>query len=51
MNLHDDREAFRQIIELISQQTGYRQDVVEKDYYVVLLLSELAELQSEGLPA
>lgn len=51
MNLHLDKNAFRVLIEDIHSKTGYRPDVLEKDYYVVLILKELAEKQSAGLPA
>ena len=51
MKLHLDRDAFRVLIESIHEKTGYRTDVLEKDYYVVLMLEELAEKQAAGLPA
>ncbi len=51
MKLHQDTNAFRVLIEDIHKKTGYRTDVLEKDYYVVLILSELAEKQKDGLPA
>lgn len=51
MRLHLDKDAFRVLIENIHDKTGYRTDVLEKDYYVVLILQELAEKQSSGLPA
>lgn len=51
MNLHSDKNAFRSLIEQINQKTGYRMDVLEKDYYVVLVLKELADKQADGLPA
>ena len=51
MKLHLDKEAFRVLIDTIHTQTGYRSDVLEKDYYVSLILKELAEKQSNGLPA
>lgn len=51
MNLHLDRAAFRVLIERIHQRTGYREDVLEKDYYVTLILKELANKQTNGLPA
>ena len=51
MKLHLDKDAFRVLIETIHEKTGYRADVLEKDYYVVLMLEELAEKQAEGLPA
>ena len=51
MNLHLDKDAFRVLIGDIHSKTGYRTDVLEKDYYVVLILKELASKQSAGLPA
>ena len=51
MKLHLDRDAFGVLLEDIHSRTGYRPDVLEKDYYVVLILSELAEMQKDGLPA
>lgn len=51
MKLHEDVNAFRVLINDIHERTGYRLDVLEKDYYVVLMLKELAKLQNEGLPA
>lgn len=51
MKLHLDRDAFRVLIESVHKETGYRSDVPEKDYYVVLLLQELAKKQENGLAA
>lgn len=51
MNLHLDKNAFSVILNTIHERTGYRTDVLEKDYYVVLILKELAQLQKDGLPA
>ena len=51
MKLHEDRDAFLFMIEQIHQKTGQREDVLEKDYYVVLFLKELAKMQEEGLQA
>lgn len=51
MKLHEDINAFRVLLNDIYERTGYRLDVLEKDYYVVLLLEELAKKQQEGLPA
>lgn len=50
MKLHLDRDAFSVLIENVSERTGVRSDIIEKDYYVVLMLLELAEKQLE-LPA
>lgn len=51
MKLHQDKGAFLALLKDIHSKTGHRQDVLEKDYYVVLLLKELAEMQQSGLPA
>ena len=42
MKLHEDRDAFRLLLESIHERTGYRTDVLEKDYYVLLILHEPA---------
>lgn len=51
MKLHKDIDAFKVLISEISERTGYREDVLEKDYYVTLILNELSEFQKEGLKA
>lgn len=51
MKLHLDSNAFRVLINAIHEKTGYRADVLEKDYYVVLILRELADMQRDGLQA
>ncbi len=52
MKLHLDRDAFDVFIEKIHERHSYRSDVLEKDYYVVLVLEELAKFQKENnLPA
>lgn len=43
MKLHKDRVEFEASISDVSQRTGIRSDIVEKDYYLTLLLWELAE--------
>lgn len=48
MKLHLDRIAFKQIIDKVSKQYGVRQDVLEKDYYVTLLLLELSQREKQG---
>ena len=47
MRLHTDADAFSAILELINESTDIRLDVLEKDYYVTLMLKELSEWQSE----
>lgn len=51
MTLHLDIDSFKVLLTNVKERTGYRLDVLEKDYYVVLLLKELAEKQKDGLPA
>jgi predicted nucleotidyltransferase component of viral defense system len=51
LKLHKDVTAFKVLLEQIHERTGYRTDVLEKDYYVVLMLHELSEKQKAGLPA
>lgn len=51
MKLHLDINAFRVLLNEIHEKTGYRLDVLEKDYYVVLMLEELAAKQQAGLKA
>ena len=41
MKLHRDKFSFLNIIGLIHGVTGIREDILEKDYYVTLLLKEL----------
>lgn len=50
MRLHLDKPAFETLILAIAEQTNIRADVIEKDYYVTLLLKELANMQKD-LPA
>ena len=50
MRLHTNTDAFSAILEFINESTNIRLDVLEKDYYVTLLLHELARWQDE-LPA
>ena len=50
MKLHVDRETFSVLLDSVSEQTGIRADILEKDYYLTLLLCELAEKQA-NLPA
>lgn len=50
MKLHKDKDAFQALTSIIAEKTGIREDIIEKDYYLTLLLSELASWQAE-LPA
>ena len=50
MKLHNDKSAFEFMLNTISNRTGIRSDIVEKDYYVTLMLKELSEKQA-NIPA
>lgn len=50
MNLHQDKDAFKALLSDISRRTKIRSDIVEKDYYLTLLLWELSQRQRD-LPA
>ena len=51
MKLHLDKAAFQLVVDDISKKCSVRRDVLEKDYYVTLLLKELSEkeLQDEKI--
>lgn len=50
MKLHTDLDGFTAVLNLVSDSTGIRADILEKDYYITLFLKELSEWQNE-LPA
>ena len=41
MRLSDDKKAFNEIVDEISQETGILQTFIEKDYYAISILKEL----------
>lgn len=45
--IHEYKENFKELIEYLSQTSGIRADILEKDYYVSLLLNELAQTQNQ----
>ena len=47
MNLHLNKETFKQFINKISSETNIGTDILEKDYYVCCILNELAMKQDE----
>ena len=51
MKLHMDKTSFKVLLDDIYEKSGVREDVLEKDYYVTLLLKELSIKQQNGLPA
>lgn len=45
MYLHkDNRELFRDVILLVSERSEVSEDIVEKDYYVTMILKKLSEI-------
>ncbi|HYE82307.1 MAG TPA: nucleotidyl transferase AbiEii/AbiGii toxin family protein [Clostridia bacterium] len=42
-----DRDAFEALLLHVQERAGIRADILEKDYYVTLMLKELAANQSE----
>lgn len=52
MNLHKDEYALGALINDIHEKSDIRSDIIEKDYYVMLLLYELSnKQQQDALPA
>jgi len=47
MNLHLDRDTFVDFIDSLNVRTKIAVDIIEKDYYVCLILKELAKEQDE----
>ncbi|EHL04842.1 hypothetical protein SDC9_22085 [bioreactor metagenome] len=50
MKLHQDKEAFKDMLADVSKRSDIRIDILEKDYYLTLLLWELSQKQG-ALPA
>lgn len=50
MQLHNNHDAFLALLQHVNEAAGVRIDILEKDYYVTLLLRELADKQ-DVLPA
>lgn len=47
MKLHEDKELFGEFLREIYNRTGIDLDILEKDYYVCMVLKEIALKQSE----
>lgn len=45
--LHKDKEDFIRVLNQVAMQTGFLLPLVEKDYYLTLLLSRLHELSPD----
>ena len=48
MKLHEDKIVFDTIITNISNKSSIRRDILEKDYYVTLILHELSMKNNQG---
>jgi hypothetical protein len=48
MNLHTDKKTFTDIIDTVSEETSTARDIIEKDYYVTLIMKEFFS-EEEGL--
>ena len=47
MNLHLNKELFKDFIDTLNTRTGIAIDILEKDYYVCLILDDLAKKQNQ----
>lgn len=47
MNLHLNKELFREFIDNLNARTGIDSDIIEKDYYVCAILKDLSKKQDE----
>ena len=47
MKLHLNKELFKDFIDTLNTRTGIAIDILEKDYYVCLILDDLAKRQNE----
>ena len=47
MDLHLNKELFREFIDNLNTRTGIDSDIIEKDYYVCTILKELSKNQDE----
>ena len=42
MYLHNNKELFKDVISIVSNKTGFSMEIIEKDYYVTLILKILS---------
>ena len=45
--IHEDRKQFIDVINITVQRTGFRAPLLEKDYYLTLILSRVHELSDD----
>ena len=47
MNLHENKELFKEFIDNLNDKSCIDSDIIEKDYYVCMILKDLASKQNE----
>lgn len=45
--IHEDRKQFIDVINITVQRTGFRAPLLEKDYYLTLILSRVHEISDD----
>ena len=48
MYLHENKQMFRQVISLVHSNSGVASNILEKDYYITLILKELTLRPNQG---
>ena len=43
MYLHNDKDLFKDVLSVVSEKTGFSMDIIEKDYYVTMILKILSK--------
>ncbi len=47
MYLHNDKDLFEEVINETNTRTGIAESIIEKDYYVTMILKQLSKLAPE----
>ena len=47
MYLHNDKDLFEEVINETNSRTGIAESIIEKDYYVTMILRQLSKLAPE----
>ena len=45
--IHKDKPLFKDVVSMTANRTGFRASLIEKDYYLTLILSKLSELSQD----
>ncbi len=43
MYLHNEKDLFKDVISIVAERTGFSMDIIEKDYYVTMILKILSK--------